>query len=81
MASRSDSSPPSLSRCRSAPHRCRGVISGADAVVVSAGHREYRGLVPLCGSAHPAVVDGRNVVDPHAGIAADRGDEHGHTIP
>ena len=51
-----------------------GVLSGADAVVVFAGHKEYQGLVPervkaLCGCAHPVIVDGRNVVDPDAWIA------------
>ena len=52
-----------------------GVLSGADAVVVFAGHKEYRGLEPArvkehCGSAHPAVVDWRNVVDRDARISA-----------
>ena len=59
--------PPGLSR------DLEGVLAGADAVVVFAGHKEYRGLVPaevrrLCGCARPAVVDGRNVVDPDAWI-------------
>ncbi|CVK33968.1 protein of unknown function [Methanoculleus bourgensis] len=44
--------PPGLSR------DLEGVLSGADAVVVFAGHKEYRGLEParvkeLCGSAAP----------------------------
>ena len=60
--------PPGLSR------DLEGVLAGADAVVVFAGHKEYRGLVPaevrrLCGCARPVVVDGRNVVDPDAWIA------------
>ena len=55
-------------------------------------HKEYRGLEPeqvkrLCESAHPAVVDGRNVVDPDAWIAAGfvyhgigRGDKNRHAL-
>ncbi|NVO65954.1 nucleotide sugar dehydrogenase [Methanofollis tationis] len=69
-----------------------GVLSGADAVVVFAGHREYRGLVPievqrLCGSARPVIVDGRNVVEPDGWIEVGfayrgigRGDKNGHSI-
>ncbi|MFY1645457.1 UDP binding domain-containing protein, partial [Methanoculleus bourgensis] len=65
----SPDAPPGLSR------DLEGVLAGADAVVVFAGHKEYRGLAPvrvreLSGSAHPAVLDGRNVVDPDAWIAA-----------
>ena len=68
------------------------MLSGADAVVVFAGHKEYRGLVParvkeVSGSRHPAVVDGRNVVDPDAWInvgfvyrGIGRGDKNGHTL-
>jgi UDP-N-acetyl-D-mannosaminuronic acid dehydrogenase len=81
----SPDAPPGLSRDLDA------VLSGADAVVVFAGHKEYRGLLParvkeLSGSPHPAVVDGRNVVDPDAWIGAGfvyrgigRGDKNGHT--
>ncbi|MGB4280032.1 MAG: nucleotide sugar dehydrogenase, partial [Methanoculleus sp.] len=63
----SPDAPPGLSR------DLDGVLSGADAVVVFAGHKEYRGLVPaevrrLCGCEQPAIVDGRNVVDPDAWI-------------
>jgi len=82
----SPDAPPGLSR------DLEGVLSGADAVVVFAGHKEYRGLVPArvkehCGSAHPAVVDGRNIIDPDAGISAGfayrgigRGDKNGHEL-
>ena len=82
----SPDAPPGLSR------DLEGVLSGADAVVVFAGHKEYRGLAPvrvreLSGSAHPAVVDGRNVVDPDAWIAAGfvyrgigRGDRNRHAL-
>jgi len=50
------------------------VLAGADAVVIFAGHGEYRGLVParvkgLCGCARPAIVDGQNFVEPDARIA------------
>ena len=82
----SPDAPPGLSR------DLEGVLAGADAVVVFAGHKEYRGLAPvrvreLSGSAHPAVVDGRNVVDPDAWIAAGfvyrgigRGDRNRHAL-
>ncbi len=78
--------PPGLSR------DLEGVLAGADAVVVFAGHKEYRGLVPaevrrLCGCARPAVVDGRNVVDPDAWIVEGfayrgigRGDKNRHAL-
>ena len=68
------------------------MLSGADAVVVFAGHKEYRGLVPaevkgLYGCPHPAVVDGRNVVDPDAWIVEGfayrgigRGDKNQHAL-
>ena len=78
--------PPGLSR------DLARVLAGADAVVVFAGHKEYRGLEPaqvkgLCGCARPAVVDGRNVVDPDAWIAGGfayrgigRGDKNRHAL-
>ncbi len=82
----SPDAPPGLSR------DLEGVLAGADAVVVFAGHKEYRGLEPaqvkgLCGSPHPAIVDGRNVVDPDAWIAEGfayrgigRGDKNRHAL-
>ena len=82
----SPDAPPGLSR------DLEGVLAGADAVVVFAGHKEYRGLEPaqvkgLCGCARPAVVDGRNVVDPDAWIAGGfayrgigRGDKNRHAL-
>ena len=82
----SPDAPPGLSR------ELDAVLAGADAVVVFADHKEYRGLVPervkgLCGSPHPAVVDGRNVVDPDAWIVEGfayrgigRGDKNGHVL-
>ena len=82
----SPDAPPGLSR------DLAGVLSGADAVAVFAGHKEYRGLVParvkgLCGCQWPAIIDGRNIVDPGAFIAAGfiykgigRGDKNNHPI-
>ncbi len=67
-------------------------ITGADAVAVFTGHREYRALDPLhlkrlTGKAHPVIVDGRNIVDPDAFIphgwiykGIGRGDKNGHAI-
>jgi UDP-N-acetyl-D-mannosaminuronic acid dehydrogenase len=61
-------------------------------VVVFAGHKEYRGLVPeevqrLCGCVYLVVVDGRNVVDPDAWIGVGfvyrgigRGDKNRHAL-
>jgi UDP-N-acetyl-D-mannosaminuronic acid dehydrogenase len=82
----SPDAPPGISR------DLAGVLAGADAVVVFAGHKEYRGLVPervkgLCGCVRPVVVDGRNVADPDAWIAAGfvyrgigRGDKNRHAL-
>jgi UDP-N-acetyl-D-mannosaminuronic acid dehydrogenase len=82
----SPDAPPGLSR------DLEGVLAGADAVVVFAGHKEYRGLEParvkgLCGCTWPVIVDGRNVVDPDAWISAGfayrgigRGDKNGHAL-
>ena len=83
----SPDAPPGLSR------DLEGVLAGADAVVVFAGHKEYRGLEParvkgLCGCARPVIVDGRNVVmDPDTWIGAGlvyrgigRGDKNQHPI-
>ncbi|MGB4579898.1 MAG: UDP binding domain-containing protein, partial [Methanoculleus sp.] len=82
----SPDAPPGISR------DLAGVLAGADAVVVFAGHKEYRGLVPaevrrLCGCEQPAIVDGRNVVDPDAWIGVGfayrgigRGDKNRHAL-
>ena len=82
----SPDAPPGLSR------DLEGVLASADVVVVFAGHKEYRGLVPaevrrLCGCKSPAVVDGRNAVDPDAWIGAGfvyrgigRGDKNQHAL-
>ncbi|KAF1076895.1 nucleotide sugar dehydrogenase [Methanogenium sp. MK-MG] len=73
-------------------HDLEAVLSGADAVVIFAGHKEYRALVPaavkaLCGCSHPVLVDGRNVADPDAWIAEGfvykgigRGDKNRHPV-
>ena len=69
------------------------VLKGADAVVIFAGHKEYRTLVPaevkaLCGGCgHPVIVDGRNVAEPDEWIAEGyvyrgigRGDKNRHQL-
>ncbi|TAJ45654.1 nucleotide sugar dehydrogenase [Methanofollis fontis] len=82
----SPDAPPALS------HDLDTVLGGADAVVVFAGHRDYRGLLPAavkeaCGCDHPGIIDGRNVLDPDPFIEAGfayrgigRGDRNGHTL-
>ena len=64
----------------------------ADVIAIFAGHDVYSRLDPatvkeLTGSTHPAIVDGRNVIDPDAFIAAGfiykgigRGDKNNHPI-
>jgi len=65
---------------------------GADAIVIFAGHRQYRDLDParlrdLSGKSHPVIVDGRNMIDPDAFIQCGfvykgigRGDKNSHAI-
>jgi UDP-N-acetyl-D-mannosaminuronic acid dehydrogenase len=67
-------------------------VRGADAIVIFAGHSQYKILNPkvlrqLSGKKHPVIVDGRNIVDPevylregfiYKGIG--RGDKNGHAI-
>jgi len=67
-------------------------IQGADAIVIFAGHHQYRLLDAahikmLTGKKHPVIVDGRNLVDPDQFIAngfvykgIGRGDRNGHEI-
>ena len=67
-------------------------IEGADAVVIFAGHHQYRTLNAkvlrqLSGRKHPVIIDGRNMVDPDAYIQAGfvykgigRGDKNEHEI-
>jgi len=67
-------------------------LKGADAVVVFAGHHQYRSLDPiqvkaLSAKKHPAIIDGRNIIDPDAWITAGfiykgigRGDRNGHPV-
>lgn len=73
-------------------HDLENVLSHADAVVIFTGHTQYRSLDPLtvkklCGTSRPVIVDGRNVIDPDAFIAAGfvykgigRGDRNGHLL-
>ena len=67
-------------------------LKDADAVVIFAGHHQYRTLNPkvlkqLSGNKHPVIIDGRNMIDPDAYIRAGfvykgigRGDKNGHAI-
>jgi UDP-N-acetyl-D-mannosaminuronic acid dehydrogenase len=67
-------------------------LEGADAVVIFAGHHQYRTLDAkvirnLSGKKHPAMIDGRNLVDPDAYIregfiykGIGRGDKNSHAI-
>ncbi|MEN6397201.1 MAG: UDP binding domain-containing protein, partial [Methanoregula sp.] len=67
-------------------------IRGADAVVVFAGHHQYRSLdalqvKALTGKKHPVIVDGRNIIDPDSYIkngfiykGIGRGDKNRHPI-
>ena len=67
-------------------------VKGADAIVIFAGHHQYRALDALyvknlSGKKHPVIVDGRNLVDADAFIQCGfiykgigRGDKNGHEI-
>jgi UDP-N-acetyl-D-mannosaminuronic acid dehydrogenase len=67
-------------------------LRDADAVVIFAGHHQYRTLNPkvlkqLSGKMHPVIIDGRNMIDPDAYISEGfvykgigRGDRNGHAI-
>ena len=68
------------------------VMKGADAIVLFAGHSQYKNLDPkhirtLSGKTHPVIIDGRNMIDPdiyirhgfvYKGIG--RGDKNSHII-
>jgi UDP-N-acetyl-D-mannosaminuronic acid dehydrogenase len=68
------------------------VIRGADAIAVFTAHKEYRTLNPiqiksLTGLDHPAIIDGRNVIEADAFInegfvykGIGRGDKNSHAI-
>ena len=68
------------------------VMKGADAIVIFAGHNQYKNLDPktirtLSGKAHPVIIDGRNIVDPDSFInqgfvykGIGRGDKNSHQI-
>ena len=67
-------------------------LRDADAVVIFAGHHQYRTLNPkvlkqLSKKKHPVIIDGRNMIDPDAYIregfvykGIGRGDKNGHAI-
>jgi UDP-N-acetyl-D-mannosaminuronic acid dehydrogenase len=67
-------------------------LENADAVVIFAGHHQYRTLNPkeirqLSGKKHPVIIDGRNMVDPDAYIregfvykGIGRGDKNSHPL-
>jgi UDP-N-acetyl-D-mannosaminuronic acid dehydrogenase len=67
-------------------------LLGADAIVIFAGHHQYKTLDPrvmkhLSGKKHPAIIDGRNMVDPDSYIkngfiykGIGRGDKNTHGI-
>ena len=73
-------------------HNLDAALLGADAVAVMTGHSMYRSLDParvkeLSGLSHPAIIDGRNVIDPKPFIKAGfvykgigRGDVNAHPI-
>ncbi|OPX72379.1 MAG: UDP-N-acetyl-D-mannosamine dehydrogenase [Methanoregulaceae archaeon PtaB.Bin108] len=68
------------------------VIRDSDIIAIFTSHKEYRMLDPVAlkqgmGTAHPVIVDGRNVVNPDAFIqqgwiyqGIGRGDKNGHEI-
>jgi len=67
-------------------------VGGADAIVIFAGHHQYKGLKAatlkkLSGKKHPVIIDGRNLIDADAFIKTGfiykgigRGDKNGHEI-
>jgi UDP-N-acetyl-D-mannosaminuronic acid dehydrogenase len=67
-------------------------VKGADAIVIFAGHQQYRTLAPkvlkhLSGKKHPVIIDGRNMVNPDVYIregfvykGIGRGDKNSHGI-
>jgi UDP-N-acetyl-D-mannosaminuronic acid dehydrogenase len=67
-------------------------VRGADAIVIFAAHHHYKALDAaylkmLTGKAHPAIVDGRNLIDPDVFInhgfiykGIGRGDKNGHAV-
>lgn len=68
------------------------VVNGADAIAIFTEHDHYRILDPReiregCGTDHPVIIDGRNVIDPDRFIAEGfiykgigRGDKNSHPI-
>ena len=67
-------------------------MKGADAIVIFPGHHQYKNLDPdhirgLSAKSHPAIIDGRNMIDPDLFISRGfvykgigRGDKNMHKI-
>jgi UDP-N-acetyl-D-mannosaminuronic acid dehydrogenase len=67
-------------------------MKGVDAIVIFAGHYQYKNLDPknirtLSGKVHPVIIDGRNMIDPDLYIShgfvykgVGRGDKNSHKI-
>jgi UDP-N-acetyl-D-mannosaminuronic acid dehydrogenase len=73
-------------------HDLEATLAGADAIAVMTGHNDYRSLDParvkaLAAAGQPAIIDGRNIIDPDRFIAAGfvykgigRGDRNSHPL-
>jgi UDP-N-acetyl-D-mannosaminuronic acid dehydrogenase len=73
-------------------HDLEATLAGADAIAIMTGHSDYRSLNParvkaLAATGQPAIIDGRNVIDPDRFIAAGfvykgigRGDRNSHPL-
>jgi UDP-N-acetyl-D-mannosaminuronic acid dehydrogenase len=73
-------------------HNLDESLKGADAIVIFAGHHQYKNLDPnairaLSGKPHPVIIDGRNMIDPDLFIkhgfvykGVGRGDKNMHEI-
>jgi UDP-N-acetyl-D-mannosaminuronic acid dehydrogenase len=73
-------------------HDLDETIRGADAIVIFAGHHQYKGLDPghiraMSRKSHPVIIDGRNLIDADLFIShgfvykgVGRGDKNMHTI-
>jgi UDP-N-acetyl-D-mannosaminuronic acid dehydrogenase len=73
-------------------HDLKEILKDADAIAIFAGHKEYKALkaeevMQLARGPNPVIVDGRNIIDPDAFIAAGfsykgigRGDKNEHRI-
>ena len=73
-------------------HDLDKTLAGADAIAIMTGHNGYRSLDPahvkaLAAGGRPAIIDGRNVIDPDRFIAEGfvykgigRGDRNSHPL-